>query len=191
MHDCIGLLESRSIARGVEAADFMAKEAPVELLWTRIFEPGRHLTLVTGPVDDVRQSLRRGRERLGDDLVDELFLPAAHPSLFDALEAARPRERDAMQISGERALGLIECASVAATLHAADGAAKEAPVALVALRIGPDMGGKGVLALTGDVADVESAVARGAALAEARGALVRIAVIPRPAEPILERVLHL
>src|SRR5438105_10749381 len=128
MHDCIGLLESKSIARGLEAADFMAKEAPVEILWTRIIEPGRHLTLISGAVDDVRQSLRRGRERLAGDLVDELFLPAAHPSLFDAIGAAPPRERVAARAAGEQALGLIECATVAATFHAADAAVKQAPV---------------------------------------------------------------
>ena len=190
MHDCIGLLESKSIAHGLEAADFMAKEAPVDVLWTRIIEPGRHLTLISGAVDDVRQSLRRGRETLGADLLDELFLPGAHPSLFDAVGAAKPREREAMRIAGEQALGLIECATVSGTFHAPDAAVKQAPVALVALRVGGDMAGKGLVGLTGEVADVESAVSRGASLAEERGALVRIAVIPRPADVLLERILH-
>jgi microcompartment protein CcmL/EutN len=188
MRDCMGLLESKSIARGVEAADAMAKQAPVELLWTRVVEPGRFLALVSGEVDDVRHALDRGRAALQGDLLDELFLPAAHPSIFDALAGARPRSAEELAALAGGALGLIECATVAATLLAADAAAKQARVRLAALRIGPDMAGKGLVALAGDVADVESSVSKGASLAEERGGLFRTAVIPRPVEFLFERI---
>lgn len=192
MHDCIGLLESRSLARGIEAADAMAKEAPVALLWMRAIEPGKHVALFSGEVDDVRAALRRGRTILREDAIDELFLPAAHPSIFDALSTASSRGERAFFAEGtdDTALGLIECATVAATLLAADAAAKQARVRLIAARVAGGMGGKGLVALTGEVSDVESAVAKGAALAEERAALVRTALIPRPAAGVLEAALN-
>src|SRR5207244_828200 len=129
------------------------------ILWTRVVEPGRHLTLIDGSVDDVRNALRRGRAALGPDLHDELFLAGPHASLVPALKG--------LPAAGTiDALGLIECGSVAATLLAADAAAKQAAVRLVALRVAPGLGGKGLAALAGEVSDVESAVARGAAVAE-------------------------
>ncbi len=184
---CLGLTESRSVARGIEAVDAMGKEAPVETLWTRVVPPGRHLTLITGDVDDVRAALRRARAVLGDDALDELFLPRAHPSLLAAVATATlapPPEGPAID-----ALGLIECSTVASTLLAADAAAKQAEVRLLRVRIGAYMDGKGLAAVTGEVSDVESAVTAGASLSERRATLVRAVVIPRPLPSLLAAVL--
>ncbi len=189
-HDCIGLLESRTLARGIEAADAMAKEAPVALHAVRAIEPGREITLISGEVDDVRQALRRGRAALGEDLVDELFLPRAHPSILDAIAAARARVPGFLRAGSLWALGLVECATVAATLLAADAAAKEADVRLLVVRFGADLAGKGLVALAGEVADVEAAVARGAGAAEERARLVRTAVLANPNDALFERVLN-
>ena len=157
----------------------------------RAVEPGRLLVLITGEVDDVRRALRRGRAAIGDDLVDELFLPKVHASVFDALATTAARAREVQPDLAEQALGLVECSSVAATLLAADAAVKQAPVQLCAVRIGEGLAGKGLIALTGDVADVEAAVAKAALLAEERQKLVRTVVIPRQADGIFERLLHL
>jgi microcompartment protein CcmL/EutN len=195
---CLGLLESRTIARGIEAADAMAKEAPVALHTLRAIEPGRELTLLSGAVDDVRLALRRGRAVLREDLVDELFLPGAHPAVIDAVSRgtsgpAGPRvgAPDLPPPGADRALGLVECGTVASTLLAADAAAKEAAVRLLAVRFGAHMAGKGLIAIAGELADVESAVAKAASSAEERGTLVRTALIPRPNDGLIERVLDL
>ncbi len=179
--NALALLETRTLARGIEAADAMLKQAPVALVFTQVVEPGRHLILVAGTVDDCRASLRRGRTIAGDDAHDELFLAGPHPALAAALEGA-PADATARP---DEALGLIECGSVAATLLAADGALKQAAVRLALLKTGADMQGKGLVALRGDVDDVESAVARGAGLAEERSMLLRTAVIPRAAPGIV------
>jgi len=187
----LGLLECRTLARGVEAADLVVKEAPVTLHEARPVEPGRLVLVFSGTVDDVRQSARRGRAALADDLVDELVLAGPHAALLHALEAGdllRGRGRVAASApeGGRAALGLVECASVAATLLAADAALKEASVRLVALRLGPDMAGKGLVAFEGETSDVESAVSKAAAAAEARDKLVRAVVIPHASAGLLE-----
>jgi microcompartment protein CcmL/EutN len=190
MEACLGLLESKTIARGIEAADAMTKEASIALFFVRAIEPGRQVTLVSGPVEDVRLALRRGRAVLAEDLVEELFLPGAHPSILDAIATARSRLEGFAQPAALFALGLVECATVASTLLAADAAAKEARVRLAAVRFGADMGGKGLVAVLGEVSDVEAAVAKAAFLAEERATLVRTAVIANPNEPLIERVLN-
>lgn len=182
MGPSLGLLEVKSIARGLVAADAMAKEAPVEVVSARIVEPGKHLILLAGEVDDLRTALRRGRAAAGDDLQDEMLIPNPHPTLLHALGAAplRPAALDA--------LGSIETTSVAAALLAADAAAKQAHVELLHVRIGADLAGKGVVLLTGELADVESAVSAGARVAEAHAALHRTAVIARPAPALTDAI---
>jgi microcompartment protein CcmL/EutN len=193
----LGLLESRTLARGIEAADALSKEAPVALLAVRPVEPGRLVLLFTGTVDDVRQASRRARAVLADDLVDELLLSGPHAALIAALGGS---VRGPCAVTGflagsratvvgdpsssapsalePEALGLVECSSIAATLLAADMALKEAHVRLSALRVGPDMNGKGLVAIQGEFSDVESSVGKAASAAEAREKLVRAVVIP-------------
>ncbi|HVY62103.1 MAG TPA: BMC domain-containing protein [Planctomycetota bacterium] len=192
----LGLLETKTLTRGIEACDAMVKEAPVQVLWARVNEPGRYLVLVGGLVDDVRQALRRGRTVAGEDVHDELFLAGPHRALLRALEipGQRPPHPEFEDLPGGRreaddALGLIECGSVAATLLAADAAAKVAHVRLLAVRTGPDLHGKGLVAFRGEPADVESAVARGAGLAEERAMLVRSTAIPGASPRALEAAL--
>jgi len=191
----LGLIECRTVARGIEAADAMSKAAPVMLAWTRILDPGRYLVLVSGLADDVRHAVRAGRSAAGDDVHDELFLAGPHRGLLDGLQAlplgaAAPAGGEGRESRPGtlEALGLIECASVASTLLAADAALKHAAVRLVRVRIGADMHGKGLVGLAGEVSDVESAVARGASLAEERGHLVRAVVIPNADPRLFEAV---
>jgi microcompartment protein CcmL/EutN len=56
------------------------------------------------------------------------------------------------------ALGVIETATVAAILEAADAGLKGARVRLLEIRLADDLGGKGYLLFDGTVADVEAAV---------------------------------
>ena len=56
----IGLIELASVARGVEVADAVLWEAPVEMLFASPVQPGRYVMLFTGGVQDVRAGVRRG-----------------------------------------------------------------------------------------------------------------------------------
>ncbi|MBN1825776.1 MAG: BMC domain-containing protein [Candidatus Eisenbacteria bacterium] len=179
--EALALLELDSIAGGYRAADALMKAARVRLLEMRPLDPGKFLILFRGPVGEVDAAYRRGRETAGEDLVDEVYLPAAHPSLFPLLEGKRPA-------ASIEALGVIETGSAASAVCAADAAAKAAEVALLRVHLARRIGGKGYLLLTGGQADVEAAVAAGAARARERERLVAEVVIPAPTEEIFERL---
>lgn len=171
----IGLLELCSVARGVEVADAVLKEARVELLFATPVQPGKHLSLFTGGVQDVRASLRRGAELAGQDLVDELFLPQVHEQIVPVLR------RRGGRINGELdAIGVVETTTVAAAILAADLALKTSSVDLIDLRVANGLGGKSFFTLVGEVSDVRAAVGAGARQASERGHLAREVVIPRP-----------
>jgi microcompartment protein CcmL/EutN len=183
LEPCIGLLELCSVARGVETADAVLKEAAVELLFATPVHPGKYVLLFTGSVQDVRSSVRRGAELAGADLVDQLVIPQLHEQVIPILK------RRGGRIQGQLdAIGVVETNTVASAILAADVSLKTATVDLVDLRIANGLGGKSFYVLTGPISDVRSAVQSGASNAQAAGRLAREVVIPRP-HP--ELVVHL
>jgi microcompartment protein CcmL/EutN len=168
----LALLELDSIAAGIEAGDAMAKRAPIDVIRAGTVHPGKYLILVGGAVADVEEALDAGREVGASSVLDVVFLPNVHPELVAAI---RGKRRPA---AGE-ALGVIETATVAAIIEAADAGLKGARVRLLELRLADDLGGKGYLLFDGPLADVEAAVEIGAA---------RIAGLPGLAQRVIPQL---
>ena len=172
---CVALIELASIALGFEVTDALAKEAGVRVLRAMPVTPGKYIVLFTGSVEDTTSAWRRGLEVGADGLIDSLLIPNIEPTLLllvggEVLSA--PAVLDAV--------GILETLSVASTVRAADLAAKAATLQLLDVRLAVGIGGKSYVTFTGEVSDVEAAVAAGAADAAAAGLLVRQVVIPRP-----------
>lgn len=176
------MVEFNSIARGIEAADFMVKAAQVELVTCTTVCPGKYIVLVGGDVASVLSSVQVGVERGMDAVVDEFVLPNVHSSVFPAIYCTT-------EITDLQALGIIETFSVAALIVAADAAAKGAEVELIEIRLGIGIGGKSFVTMTGDVAAVKAAVEVGAATAMEKGLLVNQAVIPSPSKQLYAKIL--
>ena len=153
----LALLELASIARGHRVADAMVKRAPVALLRCEPVSPGKFLVLVDGDVASVDEAFRAGLEAAGDATLDKLFLPQAHDQLAGALRGeARAGEAETVD-----ALGVIETTTVAATILAADAAAKAAAVRVIEMQLARGLGGKAYFVVTGALAEVEAAVEAG------------------------------
>jgi microcompartment protein CcmL/EutN len=178
---CVALLELASIAAGFETVDALRKEAAVELLLARTVSPGKYLILFTGSVEDTTSALRRGLEIGADTLIDSLLIPNIEPTLLALVRGgAATHAGVAVAPAALDAVGIIETLSVASTIRAADIAAKTASLRLLGLQLAAGIGGKSYVTFTGEVSDVEIAVAAGAADALAAGMLVRRVVIARP-----------
>ncbi len=147
----LALLEFDSISAGIAAGDAMAKRAPIDVLRAGTVHPGKYLVLVGGSVGDVEEAVAAGREAGAGAILDVVFLPNAHPELIAAIGGT------CREAAGE-ALGVIETATVATIIEAADAGLKGARVRLVELRLADDLGGKGYLLFDGPVAEVEAAV---------------------------------
>jgi microcompartment protein CcmL/EutN len=168
----LALLEFSSIAAGIEAADAMVKRAPIDIIRSGTVQPGKYLVLIGGEVADVEESLVVGREVGGDAAVDLVYLPQVHPEVVASIAGERvPDVTDA--------LGIVETATVAAAIHAADAGIKGAAVRLVEVRLADGLGGKGIVLFSGLVADVEAAVEIGVGVLERSELLVRKVVIPK------------
>lgn len=181
MH-AIGLIESNSIAKGIEFADTMAKTADVTILVAKSICPGKYIVLIGGDVAAVRQSVSAGLEVAPEVVVDHFVIPNVHASILPAISGGTA-------IDKVRAVGVLETYSVAATIEAADIAVKAASVTPIRMHLAFGIGGKSYVVLTGDVADVNAAIIAGAASASEKGLLVQQIVIPRPHQQVINSLL--
>ena len=175
----VGLLESASIAKGIEATDAMCKMASVKLARAGVIARGKYVILITGPVGEVESSLRAGRQVLEKDLVDEVLIRNVHGQVLETLDKR-------VAVEKLEAVGIIETKDAIATVCAADAAAKAALVRLIETRTAVG-GGKGYVTMAGEVGAVRSAVAAGIG-AVPEGALVSYVVIPQADVQLLETV---
>lgn len=185
MERAIGLIETISIAAGIQAADAMKKVAPVRLFLARPICPGKFIVLVGGDVEAVKNSLKEGRKQTEHYLADSVLISRVHRDIFSALEASVVIEN----LEELRALGVIETFSVASCIMAADAAVKTGGVKLVEIRPAIGLGGKSYATMLGNVSAVESAIKAGRKKAEPEGMLVKSVVIPSINNDVLRALL--
>jgi microcompartment protein CcmL/EutN len=173
----IALIETSSIARGIEATDAMLKQAAVDLLLTTIVPRGKYLVLVGGNVADVESALRAGLEMAGNTVLDQFLIQNVHPQLPPAIKGR-------VKVAAIEAVGIIETKEVASAIFAGDAAVKAARVDLIEARNQP--GAKGMVVLTGEVGAVRAAVAAGVASIKKEGMLIAEVVIPRAHDALLK-----
>ena len=179
MLHAIGLVEFTSIAKGIEAADVMAKVADVKIQVMKTLCPGKFMVLVSGDVSSVQQSVTAGAELAADTAVDHFVIPNVHESILPAIGGGN-------DLPVVKAVGVIETYTVASSIEATDAAVKAADVQPVRLHMAFGIGGKAYCVLCGEVAAVKTAVATGSALAAEKGFLVSSIVIPRPHAQVIE-----
>jgi microcompartment protein CcmL/EutN len=180
--NAIGIIETSSIAKGLEIADTVLKTANVRIILNRTICPGKYMVLIGGEVDAVSASTDAGLAAGAHTIVDHFVIPNVHPAVFPALSGVS-------HLPKLEALGVIETFSVASVIEAADAAVKATPVQLITINLAMAIGGKGWVSLTGDVASVTEAVEIGSRVVQRRGLLVETVVIPRPRPEIIQEFL--
>lgn len=179
----IALLEFDSISAGIVAGDAMVKASPIGSIYAGTVHPGNYLVLVSGDTASVEIALATGSDAGGDRLSDSVFLPDIHPDVTAAIVGG------AKQASlSEEALGIVETATVAAVIDAADAGVKAADVRVSSIRLADGLGGKGYVLFSGLVAEVEAAVEAAVARTEPHGSLVRSDLIAQLHQEMAENL---
>lgn len=173
MEYSVAILELRSIAKGIQASDDALKFAGVKLISAQPICPGKFELVITGELSQVSASMEKVKGSYEEYLIDSVLLGRIDPGVVKAMLGAQPQAK-------QGALGTIETFSVASAIQAADCAVKSANVEILELRTARGMGGKGVVMITGDVADVTAAVEAGSRYAKEQGLLVGQSVIGAP-----------
>ncbi len=177
MFKSIGVIELKSIPKGVEATDAALKSAGVEMVSAHPACPGKYEIILTGSISNVTASVEHVVEKFGNYVIDSSVMGRIDEQVIKALFGTQKSEK-------KGSLGLIETFSAATTIKAADIAVKTARVDIYDLRVSRGMGGKGVVMLTGEVGDVTAAVEAGSNYAKTSGQLSSNAIIAAPHEEL-------
>jgi microcompartment protein CcmL/EutN len=169
----VGLVETTSIAKGIEVSDTMLKAASVELVLSRTICSGKYINLVAGDVAAVESSVKAGLEMAAETAVDSFIIPNVHPQVFEAIAGGVIAEKP-------DAFGIVESFSVASLIEGADAAAKASEIQLIKIHLAMAIGGKAFFTMTGDVAAVQAAVDAAREIIGVKGLLTYAVVIPGP-----------
>ena len=175
MFKSIGVIELKSIPKGVEATDAALKSAGVDMVAAHPACPGKYEIVLTGSISNVTAAVSHVLSKFDSYVIDSSVMGRIDEQVIQALFGTQKTER-------KGSLGLIETYSAATTIKAADLAVKTARVEIFDLRVSRGMGGKGVVMLTGEVGDVTAAVEAGSNYAKQTGQLSSDAVIAAPHE---------
>lgn len=179
--NALGIVETNSIPKGIEAGDAMLKAADVTLAAAQTACAGKYIVIVTGEVASVKASVEAGREAAAETMVDSTVLANIDNQVIRAISACT-------EVVRYDALGIIETFSLAASIVCADIAVKAADITLIEIRLGRGLGGKSFVTLTGDVAATRYAVETARAAEEVNGMIARVVVIPSPHPDILKAI---
>ncbi len=169
----VGVIEIKSIAKGVEACDEALKSAEIRLITAHSSCPGKYEILITGELSSVQAALDRVKMNYKSYIIDTVLLGRIDESVVKALLGGGLE-------APKGALGVIETFSAASAIKAADTAVKTAKVDVLDLRISRGMGGKGVALITGTIGAVQASVEAGSEYAKRQGLFAASSVIPAP-----------
>lgn len=176
-----GAIELTSLGIGYKVQDAMLKAASVDLLLARSICSGKYFIMIGGGISAVEAAMQTALEIGSDAVIDHLVVANVFEGVFPAMAQS-------IVLTPEQvgALGIVETFSGVSALVAADYAGKAANVTLFRLHLAMAMGGKGLLMLTGSVADVTAAVTAAAEAVRQRGLLVSEIVISRPSRELFD-----
>ncbi len=173
MYKAIGVIELKSIPKGVEAADAALKSAGVDMVSAHPACPGKYEIILTGSISNVTASVNHVVSKFEGYVIDHSIMGRIDEQVIAALFGTNTS-------AAEGSLGLLETFSAASAIKAADIAVKTAKVAIFDLRVSRGIGGKGIVMLTGDIGDVTAAVEAGAEYAKSVASLSSYSVIAAP-----------
>ncbi|HCM89713.1 MULTISPECIES: BMC domain-containing protein [Vagococcus] len=176
--DTLGFLELNSIAKGIEAVDYMLKAAECELISAKASCPGKYYILISGRVDSISQSIEEGARIGGMHVVGKLIIPRIDPQVIRAINMTHIPENT-------KAIGAIEYYSAAGSIVAADFAVKAANVDLISLQLATGIAGKSFVVITGDVDAVKAAVEAGIEGAKDEAMIINHIVLPNPRKELI------
>ncbi len=181
MQKAIGMIEFKTVASGITAADQMVKTSDVELLEAQVVCPGKYIALIAGDLSAVKAAVESAEKSNPENLIGKFVLGNPDESIFPAIYGTS-------SIEGVGALGILETYDASSIIVAADIAAKTAIVKLIELRIAKGMCGKSYMLITGEVAAVTAAIEKAKNSIKDNGMFLDSSVIASP-DPKLRNVI--
>ena len=85
MSKAIGMIEFKTTATGITAADAMVKTSEVEIVEAQTVCPGKYIAIITGDLSAVKAAVDAAVTTYEDKCIDSFVLGNPHESLFPAM----------------------------------------------------------------------------------------------------------
>ena len=182
MSKAIGMVEYKTVASGVVAADAMVKTSEVDIIEAQTVCPGKYIVIISGDLSAVRAAVDNAKNLHGRYLINSFVLGNPHESIFPAIYGATA-------IEDVSALGIVETYDATSIIVAADEAAKTAIVDLIEVRLARGMCGKSYMMITGEVSAVSASIDRAKELVAEKGMYLDSSVIAHPDKRMIDSLL--
>ncbi|MFC1608524.1 BMC domain-containing protein [Candidatus Latescibacterota bacterium] len=181
MSRCIGFLEYISVAKGIEAADLITKNAAIEILLAAPNCPGRYQILFSGDVGAVKEAINLANGIADFQFLDSLILPRVDDKVFASLFCPN------VSNIGD-SIGIFETMTMTATIEGADTMVKSSDVEIIEIRLGKGLAGKSYVIVTGKIQNVQSAMDAALDGVKDRGVLIASSVIPSVSPELIQHL---
>ena len=119
MSKAIGMVEFKTTATGITAADAMVKTSEVELIEAQTVCPGKYIAIISGDLSAVKAAVDTASTKYEEQLIGNFILGNPHESIFPAMYGSA-------QVEKVSALGILETYDAASIIEASLEKAKEA-----------------------------------------------------------------
>lgn len=179
MGKAIGVIEYKSIGKGIESLDAMLKCADVSVIDSRMICVGKYFVVITGEVAAVTNSIIAGKEIAAGEVVGAKVIPSVADGVLEKINAKVEKE-------GIQALGILETRDLSYGLYGANYIKKSSSVDLLKVSMALGLGGKCVVLFTGDVASVKNALDVATEKIGEPSKIVSAVTIPSPARELID-----
>lgn len=182
-NQALGILEYRSIAAGMKAADEVLKAADLDLMFAKPMCPGKYVIGIKGALSAVKAGIEKGSSTEHEAyLVDDCLLGNPSEQIYKGLYCSS-------SVEGIDAVGILETYSVASIFEVADDVVKTTPVDILEIRIAKGISGKAFVVFSGDLSSVQASIEKASKSAIDKGLLLATSIIPRPDPRLWEQLL--
>ncbi len=181
MKNSIGLLEFKSIAKGIEVTDEVLKSSNVELISANPICPGKYISIVSGDVGAVNNAVEIGKKLGGIFQIEGLVIANIHPDIFPALAGTS-------EMQPISSIGIIETMSSLSSIMVADTAIKASNIKLIEIRIARGLGGKGFTIISGELSSVKRAIMAVEDKYMATGEILCASTVANPEKELIKKI---
>lgn len=151
MGKAIGVIEFKSIGKGIEATDAMTKRADVKILDNRMICIGKYFVMITGEIAALKDAIEEGERIADNNLIASKVIASVADGVLEKINAK-------FDSSDVKALGIFETKDLASGVYGANYIKKSSNVELLKISLTLGLGGKAIVLFTGDVSAVNSAL---------------------------------
>lgn len=145
----IGALEFRSIGKGIEVSNELAKKFSVEILYSKTMCIGKFFFMISGETANIKDAIEYGIALGESYVIDNFIINAISPEIIDGFKFKYKRPKRIQSIA------VVETKKVCSGIKILDKALKSGNTSLIKLQISAAIGGKLMFILAGDIGSLD------------------------------------